>query len=186
VLLQNFDQGWAYADAPLGALEYRFTIECKSADEGIHHPDVFEAAKYKDAYGAQFCVLIARALNGETEFTKELHNHGVSAWTIDDLATLLRLDAGPFEIKPLFAPGYAADALDDLTWERRHGRVKRVRLIADAIVRTGWTTQQAYHGDPTQAPHLTEDVAMVLVNQDLAAQGSKATCEREHVRAALD
>jgi DNA primase len=175
-----------YADAPLGTLGYRFTIECKSADEGINDPSVFEAAKFKEPFNAQFCALVARAFTGEIEFTKELHNHGVSAWTIDDLATLLRIGANPLEIEPLFAPGFAADGLNDLVWERRHGRAKRVRLIADAIVRTGWTTQLAYHGDPAQAPHLTEDVAMVLVNQDLAAQGSSATCDRDDVRAAID
>jgi kynurenine formamidase len=61
-----------------------------------------------------------------------------------------------------------------------------MRLIVDAIVRTGWTTQRAYHGSPSEAPKLTEDVLMILVNQDLAAQGSDATCAREDVRAALE
>ena len=85
-----------------------------------------------------------------------------------------------------FCPGFAADALTDLLWERAHGRAKRVRLIADAILRTGWTTQAAYRGAPSEAPPITEDAAMVLVDQDLAAQGSTATCTRDDVRAALD
>jgi DNA primase len=175
-----------YADALLGPLSYRTMIECKSSDEGVNDPSVFEASKFKDAYGAQFCALVGRAFSGEIEVAKELQNHGVSAWTVDDLTTLLRLGSNPLEMRALFAPGFASDALDDLLWERRHGRAKRVRLIAGAIVRTGHTTQAAYRGDSSQAPRITEDVAMVLVDQDLAAQGSAATCSRADVEAAID
>ena len=176
----------AYADAPLGTIGYRTMIECKSSDEGVNDPSVFEAAKYRDAYGAQCCALVARAFSGEIELVKELHNHGVSAWTVDDLETLLRSGANPFEMRPLFAPGFAAEAIDDLQWERHHGRAKRVRLIADAIVRTGRTTQIAYHGAASESPRITEDVAMVLVDEDLAAQGSPATCTRADVQAAIE
>jgi hypothetical protein len=175
-----------YADALLGVLGYRTMIECKSGDEGVDDPSVFEASKFKDAYSAQFCALVGRAFSGELEVLKELHNHGVSAWTVEDLQTLLRIGSNPLEMRPLFAPGFAADALDDLLWERAHGRSKRVRLIADAIVRTGRSTQAAYRGVPSDAPRLTEDVAMVLVNQDLAAQGSTAACNRDDVRAACE
>jgi hypothetical protein len=173
-----------YLDAPLGPLGYRVMIECKSADEGINDPNVFEAAKFKDAYGAHYCALVGRAFSGELELTRELRNHAVSAWTVADLHTLLRLGANPLELQPLFAPGFAADALDDVLWERRHGRAKRVRLIADAVVRTGRATQSAYRGTPTESPHLTEDALMVLVNQDLAADGSTAACNRDELRAA--
>lgn len=175
-----------YADAPLGPLGYRLTIECKSSDEGLNDPSVFEAAKYEDAYGAQCCALVARAFSGEIELVNELHNHGVSAWTVDDLERLLRIGSNPYEMRPLFAPGFAADALDDLCWEREHGRRKRVRLIADAIVRTGRTTQEAYRGDVAEAPRIGEDVAMVLVDQDLAAAGSDARCTRADVLAAIE
>ena len=175
-----------YADAPLGPLSYRTMIECKSGDEGINDPGVFEAAKFKEAYGAQFCALVGRAFSGEIEVMKELRNHGVSAWTVEDLQTALRMEANPLEIRALLAPGFASEALDDLVWERQHGRAKRVRLIADAIVRTGWTTQAGYRGDAREAPKITEDVAMVLVNADLAAQGSSATCSRDDVRSAIE
>jgi hypothetical protein len=70
-------------------------------------------------------------------------------------------------------------------WERRHGRPKRVALIADAIVRSGWAMQQSYRNAPDEAPRLTEDVVMVLVNEDLVVQGSAARCDRDDVRAAL-
>lgn len=129
---------------------------------------------------------MGRASSGEIELVKELQNHGVSAWTVDDLETLLRSRSNPSEMRPLFAPGFAADPLDDLLWERHHGRAKRVQLIADAIVRTGWATQAGYRGAPSEAPRITEDVAMVLVDQDLAAQGSHATCSRADVQAAIE
>jgi DNA primase len=175
-----------YADALLGTRGYRVTIECKSGNAGLNDPSVFEASKFKDDYRAQYCALVGRAFSGEIELTKELGNHGVSAWTVDDLQTLLRVGANALEIEPLFAPGFAADRVGDVLWERRHGMAKRVRLAADAIVRTGWATQVAYHGVPADAPRLTEDVAMVLVDQDLIAQGSSATCSREVVCAAFD
>jgi hypothetical protein len=160
-----------YADALLGPLGYRTMIECKSADGGANDPDVFEAAKFGEAYGAKFCALVGRAFSGEIALVKELQNHGASAWTAGDLMTLLQIGSHAFEMRPLFTPGFASDALDDLLWERHHGQAKRVQLIADAIVRTGRTTQAEYRGDPAEAPRITEDVAMVLVNQDLAAQG---------------
>lgn len=82
----------------------------------------------------------SRTFTGEIEFTKAL------------------------ETRFLFEPGFAADALSDFLWERQHRRAKRVRIIADAIVRTGWLTQRAYQGASADAPRLTEEVAVVLVN----------------------
>ena len=38
-------------------------IECKSADEGVNDPSVFEAAKFRESYGAQFCALVARVFS---------------------------------------------------------------------------------------------------------------------------
>jgi hypothetical protein len=173
-------------DAPLGPIAYRCVVECKSSDEGINDPNVFESSKYKEGFGAQYCALVGRAFSGETSLVKELQNHGVSAWTVADLTALLREGSNPFEMRALVVPGFASDAIEDLFWERTHGQPKRVRLIAEAILRTGWTTQSAYRGSAAEAPRLTEDVAMVLVDQDLAAQGSAAACSREDVRAAFD
>ncbi|HEX4013696.1 MAG TPA: hypothetical protein VHX17_07405, partial [Candidatus Cybelea sp.] len=168
-------------DAPLGPIAYRCVVECKSSDEGINDPNVFESSKYKEGFGAQYCALVGRAFSGETSLVKELQNHGVSAWTVADLTALLREGSNPFEMRALVVPGFASDAIEDLFWERTHGQPKRVRLIAEAILRTGWTTQSAYRGSAAEAPRLTEDVAMVLVDQDLAAQGSAAACSREDV-----
>ncbi|MBV8198044.1 MAG: hypothetical protein JO263_07910, partial [Candidatus Eremiobacteraeota bacterium] len=175
-----------YADALLGPLGYRVMIECKSADEGVNDPSVFEAAKFREPFNAQYCALVARAFSGEIELVKELQNHGVSAWTVADLQTLLRMGTNPLELEPLFAPGFASDGLDDLLWERAHGKHKRVRLIADAILRSGSMVQKTYYKDPARAPVITEDVAMLLVDDDLRMHGSSAECELKEVRAALD
>ena len=57
-----------------------------------------------------------------------------SAWTIDDLETLLKIGADGIEMEALFQPGViAADALEDLMWERNHGRTKHVRIVAEII-----------------------------------------------------
>jgi hypothetical protein len=44
-----------YVDATLGPLGYRAMIECKSGDEALNDPSVFEAAKFKEPYHAQYC-----------------------------------------------------------------------------------------------------------------------------------
>ncbi|HET6896255.1 MAG TPA: hypothetical protein VFH72_12800 [Candidatus Baltobacteraceae bacterium] len=48
-----------YADAQLGTLGYRVMIECKSG-EAIHTAGIFEAAKYKDTYSAEYCMIIGQ------------------------------------------------------------------------------------------------------------------------------
>lgn len=177
-----------YVDAPLGVLGYRAMIECKTASGNVTQPDAFEAAKYRDAYGAQYCVLAGPAFADETELTNELQIHGVSAWTVGDLQTLLRIQADPAGMRPLFNPGYAYDALNDLLWERNHGARKRVQTIAALIRKAGWDLQvaAAAAGAGTEAPKLTVDSAMVLVDEALAAQGAKVAASREEVMLAIE
>ena len=161
-------------------------IECKSSDEGVNDPSVFEASKFKEAYDAQFCALVGRAFSGEIAVSKELQNHGVSAWTVDDLTKLLRVGANPLEIKALFAPGFASDAV-----EISFGSAPTAALNACASLPMPSFARGSRLNRHTMAIHrkrreITEDVAMVLVDQDLAAQGSSATCSRAEVRAAID
>ncbi len=130
-----------YADAQLGPLGYRVMIECKTAKQNVTQPDAFEAAKYREAYGADYCTLIGPAFPNEIELTSELHTHGVSAWTIADLQTALTIAANAQELRAPFEPGYAADALADLLWERKHGERKRVLTVANLIRSTGWHLQ---------------------------------------------
>jgi hypothetical protein len=130
-----------YADAQLGALGYRAMLECKTAKSVVPDPDVFEAAKYRDAFHAQYCAIVGPAFTDELKLTSELHTHGVSAWTIDDLKTALTITANAHELRACFEPGYAADALTDLLWERHHGLSKRIRTVANLIRTTGWHLQ---------------------------------------------
>jgi hypothetical protein len=176
-----------YGDAILGPLGYRVMFECKTAKGNVTQPDAFEAAKYKDAFKAQYCTLIGPAFPDETELTQELKTHGVSAWTLDDLTTALLAGANAYELRPCFEPGYAADGLMDLLWNRDHGMGKRVRVVAALIQQVGWDLQltAARTGTPADAPLLTIDTAMALVDQALARVGSTQACTREEVELAL-
>ena len=80
-----------------------------------------ETSKYRDAYSADFCALVAPSFDAEVTFVSELHTHGVAAWTVDDLlrTATLRLDCS--QMRAFFAPGFAADPLDDFAWAVVHG-----------------------------------------------------------------
>jgi len=173
-----------YGDGPLA---YRVMFECKTGKGNVTQPDAFEAAKYKDAFHAQYCTLIGPAFPDEIELTQELKMHGVSAWTLDDLTTALLAGANAYELRPCFEPGYAADGLMDLLWNRDHGLGKRVRVVAALIEQAGWDLQTtaARTGTPADAPLLTIDTAMALVDQALAHLGSTQGCTREEVELAI-
>ena len=177
-----------YGDAILGPLGYRVMFECKTGKGNVTQPDAFEAAKYKDAFHAQYCTLIGPAFPDENELTQELKTHGVSAWTLDDFTTALLAGANAYELRPCFEPGYAADGLMDLLWNRDHGLRKRVRVVAALIQQAGWDLQTtaARTGTPADAPLLTVDTAMALVDQALARLGSTQGCTREEVTLAAD
>ncbi len=176
-----------YIDAPLGTLGYRVMIECKSGD--ADHPNIWEAAKFKDQYGAQYCMLVAPFVGDERFIREESQTHGVSTWSLGDLITALTYEFTPLELEACFAPGVAAyDVLTDLKWSRRHGQVKDLKIMAQIIQSSGWVTQRAAleAGSSKDAPLLTEDAAMLLVDQYLAAQNCKASCTREQVRLAFE
>lgn len=177
-----------YADAQLGTLGYRVMIECKSG-QAIHTAGIFEAAKYKDTYSAQYCMIIGQDVGEQVETEAEIKTHGVSAWSVDDLATLITLRANPLEMLPMLQPGViAGDVLQDLIWDRNHGKTKRVRIIAEILRASAWATQcvAVETGPPAQAPVLTEDAAILLVDQELISRGSHVSCTRDELRLAID
>lgn len=47
----------------------------------------------------------------------------------------------PLELQAAFAPGFAADALLDVSWERAHGLRKRVAYLAAVIREEGWNAR---------------------------------------------
>jgi hypothetical protein len=117
---------------------------------------------------------------------KELQNHCVSAWTVDDLTQVLTIAANPFEIPRSSNLDSSPTGSTICSGNAGTAAAKRVRLIAQTIVRTVRAAQASYGGTPAEAPHINEETAMLLVNQYLAAQRSAATCGRDDVRAAIE
>jgi hypothetical protein len=177
-----------YFDACLGPLGYRVMLECKTGDGIVPHPDVAEAAKWIDAYRGQFNALVGPGFPAETEFHAELLTHHVSAWTIGDLVTALEKRIDPSELRACFEAGYASDAILDVLWERNHGECKRVMYVAETITREGWAVHvaAAAQADPADAPHLTIDAAMLLVQSQLTRVGATRACTRYEVERAFE
>ncbi|MBV8652055.1 MAG: restriction endonuclease [Alphaproteobacteria bacterium] len=173
-------------DAPLGPLSYRAVLECKTwRGERIPRLDVAEAAKYREAFHADVALLVAPALaEYDTELNAELATHRVSGWTIDDLAQLLDAAVDPHELRPVLVPGLAADYLGDILWARRHGAPKRVAVATELLWRIGWEQQCALVG-AAEPPLLTEDAAMLLVDQALQTTNPTASVDRQTIRAAI-
>jgi hypothetical protein len=135
-------------------------------------------------------------LRTSAAFISELQLHGSSAWTVDDLirAATLRLDCS--QLRSLFAPGYAADALDDLAWAQTHGPAKRLRLVASVLVEIGLAQQKMAQdlSDPSvvvslsnhdSIPLLTRDVALSLIDDRLTAAVSTRGVTRDEIDAAF-
>jgi len=187
--LGGYDGPDGYLDAPLGPLAYRVMLECKtgSANGFVTQPNVVEATKYRTAYEAAFCALIGPAFGAATAFASELRTHGVSAWTVDDLAAVVHAAFNPAEMRSLFAPGLVADVVDDAVWESTHGAAKRVGAICDAIEALAVRAQRVAIGTaPDDAPLLDVDAAMLLLDEHFDAGGSPARCSRADVVAAFD
>jgi hypothetical protein len=178
-----------YLDAPLGPLAYRVMVECKtgSANGFVTQPNVAEAAKYRETYGAAYCLLVGPAFGAQTAFSSELLAHGVSAWTVEDLAAVVHAGFDPSALRALFAPGLAADVLGDAVWNAAHGDAKRVGAICDAIEAIAARQQRvALAAGPADAPLLDVDAAMMLLDEHFAVRASSARCSRADVVAAFD
>ncbi|HEY3676468.1 MAG TPA: hypothetical protein VGK84_10805, partial [Candidatus Tumulicola sp.] len=177
------------ADAILGALAYRVTIECKSSKHPINQAQApEEAAKFREGYKAQFSVLIGHEFSAELELLDELRNHRVTAVSVSDLLTLLRIDATAREFRTLLVPGYCSDELEGVTWERRHGAAKRVSTIANLIVREGWKQQKslARLDSPKDIPQFTIEHMFEIVDAAIVQAGSAQGCIRADVVRAFE
>jgi hypothetical protein len=177
-----------YVDACLGPLGYRAMLECKTGNLVVPHPDVAEAAKWAEQYNAQLNALVGPGFPEETELHDELLLYRVSAWTIDDLCSALEDLLDPLELRACFAPGYAGDTMIDVLWERDHGERKRVLYAAETIAREGWAAQvaAATQADPADAPHLTIDAAMLVVQTQLTRADVTRACTRAEVDQAFE
>lgn len=178
-----------YADAPLGKLGYRMMIECKTAKEGgiVNDPSVYEAARYREPYGASYCMLIGPTFGESTALDVELRTHGVSLWTVEDLVSVFGARLDPFVLQKALQPGRAADALWDLLWDRIHGEGNRVRVVCRYVYEEGWRAQEmaASEVPPPESPVLNVDAAMMLVDERLDREGHAIGCTRRDVEAAF-
>ncbi len=175
------------ADAVLGRRGYRVMVECKTAKKIVPRPDVAEAAKFREAFGADRCTLVGPMFSDETELLDELQTHGVTALTVPDLQTLLHIAADAVELERVLVPGYASDVLAGVLWERSHGAAKRVATVAELIAREGWSVQRnaAEQRAGNDAPQLTVDAAILLVDTSLHDLGSTQACTRDEVVSAF-
>ncbi|MBV8298957.1 MAG: hypothetical protein JO083_05385 [Candidatus Eremiobacteraeota bacterium] len=183
------DQPDGLLDAPLGALGYRVVLECKTAvpGKGVGLPNAAEPARYREPYGAERCALVGPEFTSQPVLLSELNVHCVSAWTIDDLATIVNAALNPYELRRAFEPGFAEDTLADLIWERSHGVRKRIAVISELLQKIAGHEQHiALAAKPELAAHLTVDSAMICVNEWLARHAGEARCERADVEAAFD
>lgn len=180
-----------YADAVLGPLAYRVMIECKLTPGHFiaESSAAAEAAKYKDGHRGTYCTLVARNYTGEVTFLSELTEHGVSAWTTGDLIQMLQAGISAYELCELFAaPGLAANSIEDLLWDRKHGKTKRLRVIASLVLQSAQEHQRLAEqlANESDSPLFTIDVAMSLVDAALAQSGSTHACTREEMQTVFD
>ena len=175
--------------APLGVMAYRVILECKTASPGgiVSNPRPEEPAKFMADAGAQHALLLGPAFGKDASLDDELVQHGVSLWTVDDLATALVQQIGPDELREALAPGRAEVALRALLWERDHGRRKRIEVIAELTARLGWDLQRTLAQGVAldQVPPLTEETLFMLVDEELVHESVTAGATLEEARAAL-
>jgi hypothetical protein len=176
-------------DAPLGPLAYRAILECKTAhaDTTVNAPRLEEPARFRDAYHAEYAVLVGPAFSVDGVFENEMKNHAVSVWSVNDVVNALHLAVDPLECRELFAAGVVEDRLTDLAWSREHGEEKRLAVIASLLHETAWNAQRALVGrvGAADAPVLTLDGALMLVDTALQTSGATGGASRADVETAL-
>jgi hypothetical protein len=175
-------------DAPLGPLGYRAILECKTAHSGVaENVPPSEPAKFREPYGATAAVIVAPDIKHEAMFAGELNTHDVAFWTVDDLVEALRNDVDPYECRQLFQGGPVHDRLRDLIWNRTHGAEKRAIVIRTILQREAYAAQRDIAGQVpwNEAPVLTPDLAMVLVEGALRKAGTSGAASREEIRSAM-
>lgn len=180
-----------YADALLGPLAYRVMIECKLAEGAViaHSDAPVEASKFRDAYHGDCCILVAPAFEPGLAFVSELHTHGVSAWTTEEVISLVETGVSAADARALFAaPGMACDFLGDFQWARVHGASKRLRVLASMVMNGALQQQRMAQKieEKSAAPLFTVDVAMAMADAQLTAQGSEHGCTREEMTAVFE
>jgi CRP-like cAMP-binding protein len=177
-------------DAPLGPLAYRAVLECKSTPHTkfVSQPRPEAADKFRKAYTAEFAVLVGPVLHEGPSFAQEVDTHAISVWTVGDIITALRLDVDTFECRELFTKGFVYERLDDIEWNRRHGPEKRAEVVRRLLRREGYAAQCTIAGEvpAADAPVLSLDAAMLLVETALRRESATAGATRDEIQAAMD
>jgi len=177
-------------DAPLGPLAYRAVVECKSTPHAkiVQQARPEEAAKFRESANADFAVLVGPQFHAGASFTQEMQAHAISVWTVEDLINALRNDVDAYECRDLFATGFVSERLSDLEWSRSHGAEKRAAVVRQILRREGYAAQCTVVREvkPSDAPVLSLDAAMLLVEAALQREGATAGASRDEVRDAID
>ncbi len=176
-------------DAPLGPLAYRAILECKTAPASgvVNLPRPEEPAKFRDARGADFAVIVGPAFSDGANLVSEIGIHRVSVWTVEDVIAAIANDVDALECRDLFAPGFVNDALGDVVWSRTHGKEKRLAILRDILRREGYDEQCKLvgHLKPADMPVLTVDAAMILVEAGMQKAGAVAAPSRDELQQAM-
>ena len=120
----------------------------------------------------------------ETEIVSELTTHQVSAWTTDDIAQPARRSRRPVELRPALAPGFGADYLGGVLWERRHSVVKRV-AVATELLWGSVRSSKARSSAPLTCGTSPRTQRCYLVDQALRAANATVSADRTTIRAAI-
>jgi hypothetical protein len=185
----GYDAPDALLTAPLGAVAYTAILECEASQSGLIRRvgGVVEAAKHRESYRAHHAILLGPSFQRLGTLDEELQTHDVGLWTVDDVIEAISSEQTIYDLQVLFAAGRAANKLQQLAWNREHGAARRVRIIGGVLIEQGWKAQVlfAQQAGLDQAPLLTEDSAMMLVDSWLQQNGATTGCAREDVRAAF-
>jgi hypothetical protein len=177
-------------DAPLGPLAYRAVLECKSTPNTkfVSQPHWEEAAKFRASENADVAALVGPVWHEGPSFLQEVQTHEVSVWTVDDVIAALAIDVDAYECRALFASGFVRDRIADLAWQRSHGAEKRAVVVREILRREGYAAQCTMVGEvpPSEAPVLSIDAAMLLVETALRKGGTRTGATREEVRTAMN
>lgn len=183
------------AMAPLGALMYRVVVECKTvASVKLHGSAAFvvEAARMRDAVGAQYAVLLGLDFPDERGIAEELATHRVSLWTLEDLIAVLECQLHhPIrwsDLRPLFAPGRVSDAIGVFRAEHLHGAYTRACLAFRYAMEEGLAYQESLITELGATPDdalLTAEAVTLLINQRMARERMFGRCSIGDVRRAI-
>jgi DNA primase len=183
------------ATAPLGSLAYRVVVECKTvASVKLHGSAAFvvEAARMRDAVGAQYAVLLGLDFPDERAIAAELATHAVSLWTLEDLVAVLECQLHhPIrwsDLRPLFVPGRVTDAIAGFRAEHLHGAYTRARLAWQYAMAEGLAYQESLGAEAVVSADdglVTAEVLALLVNQRMAREGMVGRCSVADARAAM-